>query len=252
MSARLLFGAEMRRLRESAGLSREQLADRTAYKSATIKAVEYGHRTPTPALAYDLDRAFDTKGLFAAIQVEAEQETTPFGELREGEQRATSIRIWDPRVVPGLLQNAEYARAILGKPELVDERIERQGVFNHDEPPEVRVIICESVLHQQIGGRGVLRRQLEHLIREDAPWILQVMPQSVGVHDGLSGPLTLFEFADESPIAFVDARTGGTVVDDPERVAEQWKDWERMVGDALSPTASREMIARVIAELSED
>lgn len=252
MSARLLFGSQMRRLRETAGLTRVQLAERTAYKSASIRSFETGHRTPTPALAAALERIFDAKGLLAAIQVEAEQETTPFGELRENEQRATAIRIWDPRVVPGLLQHEDYALAILGTDELVDERMDRQGIFTRDEPPQIWVIICESVLRKQIGGPRVLRRQLEYLIREDAPWTLQVMPESVGLHDGLSGPLILLEFADESPIAFVDGRTGGTVVDDPARVAEQWKDWERMVGDALSPAASREMIAGAIAALSED
>lgn len=246
------FGQQLRRLREADKLTRKELGALVGYQWETIRSVENGMRTPSAKLAVALDKVFGTRDMFTEMQKEAEQETTPFGELKENEQRATSIRIWDMRVVPGLLQNEEYARAILGSPEKVKRRIERQGVFAREDPPRVWVIICESVLRQQIGGTAVLRRQLEHLIRPDAPWTLQVMPQSVGWHIGLEGPITLLEFADDSPVAFVDGAVGGTVVDDESRVAEQWERWEQLTAEALSPTLSRSMIAGIIAELPED
>lgn len=232
-------------------MTRAQLAAQTPYKAETIKSFESGHRTPTLAIAVALDRVFDTKGLFTAMQREIEQETTPFGELREIEPRAIVIRIWDLRVIPGLLQTEEYARVILGKPELVDERIERQGIFARDDPPRVSVIICESVLYQEIGGPGVLRRQLEHLIRPNAPWTLQVMPQMAGWHIGLDGPFTLLEFEDEDPAAFVSGAVGGSVVDDPRRESELRARWDRLTAEAMPPDMSREIIEAVIAELPE-
>lgn len=246
------FGQELRRLREADNLTRKELGAKVGYQWETIRSVENGLRSPSAKLAVALDEVFSTRDMFTQLQKEAEQESTPFGELRENEQRATAIHIWDPRVVPGLLQNEEYATAILGKPELIDERIERQGLFARDEPPHVWVIICESVLYQEIGGPGVLCRQLEWLIRPDAPWTLQVLPQSVGVHDGLAGPLTLLEFDGEESVAFLDAYTGGTIADERETVARLWRVWQRLTADALSPEISREMIRAVIAELPED
>lgn len=246
------FGAELQRLREASGLTRRQLSEHVPYKAESIKSFETGHRTPTVALAAQCDKFFGTQGMFAALQEQAERDTTPFGELRENEQRATVIRIWDLRMVPGLFQTEEYATAILKEPERVGRRMERQGIFTRDHPPRLWVIISESILYQEIGGPVVLRRQLEHLIREDAPWTLQVMPQSVGWHDGMDGPLTLLEFADESPIGFVDGARGGSVVDDEDGVAELQLRWEYLTANALSPDLSREMIEAVIAELPED
>jgi len=243
----------MRRLRESAGLTREQLAEQTGYKAASIKAFEYCNRTPTPALASSLDRFFDTKGLFAGVQEEAEQETTTFGELKESEQRAVSIRDWELGYVPGLLQTPRYASALLENSEDVDERMERQRIFERDNPPRVHAIISEGILYNEIGGPAVLREQLEHLIRPDAPWTLQVMPDSAGSATGVDGPLILLEFeGDEPAIAFLYSRGGGTVVDDATQVSEYWRQWECLTSDALSPTLSREMIRAVIAELPED
>lgn len=252
MGARSVFGTEMRRLRTESGMTRAQLAGQTPYKGESIKSFESGHRTPTLAIAVALDRVFDTKGLFAAMQREAEQEKTPFGELRENEQRATVIRIWDLRVIPGLLQTEEYASAILSDPEAVGRRMQRQEIFTREEPPRMSVIICERVLYQEIGGLGVLRRQLEQLIRPDAPWTLQVMPQTAGWHIGLEGPITLLEFADEDPAAFVDGALGGSVADDPRSVAEVRSRWDRLTAEAMSPDMSREMIEAVIAELPEE
>lgn len=254
MGMKSFFASEMRRVREEKGLSIRDLAEIIGtYKEASLRVYENGYRTPTIALAIGLDKAFGTPGTFVALQREAELDGTPFGDLEESEQRASSIRMWDSGVIPGLLQNAEYAGVILRDQELLDGRIERQKIFTRDEPPMVRAIICESLLYQEIGGLGVLRRQLEYLIRDDAHWTIQVMPQSVGVHDGLSGPFMLLEFPDgEPPVAFLDSRNGGTIVDDQDQVAAHWRDWECMTSDALSPALSREMIEAVIADLPEE
>lgn len=252
MSARNMFVSQMRRLREQAGFTRNQLAVMTPYKAESIKSFEQGHRTPTVALAAALDKVFDTKDLFRAMQEEAEQETTPFGELKYHEQRAAAIRIWDMRAVPGLLQTEEYAIAVLGNDEDVATRLERQGIFAREEPPDIRVIIAEGVLYVEVGGLAVLRRQLEWLIRPDAPWTIQIMPDMAGAHSGIGGPLTLLEFDDEDPVAFLDTPDAGTVVDDQNRVAGKFKMWEEMTGEALSPDLSHEMIRAVIADLPED
>lgn len=245
------FGREMKRLREAVGLTRRQLGEQVGYNHETIKSFETGHRTPTMQLAERLDEIFGTSGMFTELQKEAKQDGTPFGELKENEQRAISIREWEPGVIPGLLQTPRYAAALLNDPEDIAERMERQQIFEREKPPHVHVIIGEGVLYNEIGGPAVLREQLEHLIRPSAPWILQVMPDSAGSATGVDGPLILLEFDDEPPIAFLDSRGKGTVVDDAAQVQVYWKQWERLVSEAMSPTLSSEMIEAVIRELPE-
>lgn len=246
------FGREMKRLREAAGLTRKQLGEQVGYNHETIKSFETGHRTPTVQLAGRLDEIFGTSGMFAELQKEAKQDGTPFGELRENEQRARAIRIWEMRAVPGLLQTPRYAKALLRDGAEVDARIERQGIFARDNPPHVHVIIGEGVLYMEFGGPSVLREQLAYLIRPDAPWTLQVMPDQAGSYTGSDGPLVLLDFPEgEAPIAFLDSRNRGTVVDDENQVSMYWQQWERMIAEALSPDLSREMIAAVIADLPE-
>lgn len=130
--------------------------------------------------------------------------------------------------------------------------MERQGIFDRDEPPHLHVIISEAALYLEVGGPAVLREQLEQLVHPDAPWILQVMPDMAGAHSGTGGPVILLEFGgDEAPIAFADSAEDGTVVDDSARVTRYQRKWERMTAEALSPSMSAEMIRCVIAELPE-
>lgn len=238
MGFREHFTNEVRRLRDKHDMTTREVADKVGYSYDALKSFLIGYRTPTAKLAVKLDELFDTDGMFAALQAEARQDASSFGELRESEQRATAIRIWDMRI-PGLLQTPAHASALLRKPELVEERIERQGIFAREESPSVHVVISEGALYQEFGGPAVLREQLLHLIREDAPWTLQVMPDQWASPTGVDGPLTLLEFeGDEPSIAFVDARNGGTVVDESKQVAEYWRQWDRLTSESASPSGA--------------
>ena len=253
MGFREHFSSEVRRLRDEHEMTTRELAAQVGYSYDALKSFLTGHRTPTATLATALDRVFNSPGMFATLRERAEADTTPFGELRESEQRATVIRIWSTPVVPGLLQTELYASALLSDPADVRERMERQQIFTRDNPPHVHVIICEGALYNEIGGSAVLCAQLEHLIRPDAPWTLQVMPDSIGSATAADGPFFLFEFdGEEPPIAYLDSRGGGTVADDQAKVSEYWRQWDRLASEALSPTLSREMIAAVIRDLSEE
>lgn len=253
MGFREHFSSEVRRLRDEHEMTTRDLAAQVGYSYDALKSFLTGHRTPTAKLATALDRVFNSPGMFATLQEEAEADTTPFGELRESEQRATVIRIWHTPVIPGLLQTEAYASALLSTPKDIAERMERQQIFTRDSPPHVHVIISEGSLYNEIGGPAVLREQLEHLIRPDAPWILQVLPDIAGSATAADGPLFLFEFdGDEPPIAYLESRSGGTVVDDKAKVSEYWRQWDCLTAEALPPGLSREMIAAVIRDLSEE
>jgi transcriptional regulator with XRE-family HTH domain len=135
------FGSELRRARSRAGLSQDQLGHRLGYSGAQVGKVETGERAPSPEFARGCDQAFpESDGLFARLYELAQRWDAGyppwFAEWIDSERRATSLRSWEPLIMPGLLQTAEYARAILAADpetaedqldELVAARLERQA-----------------------------------------------------------------------------------------------------------------------------
>jgi len=120
------------------------------------------------------------------------------------------IQTFQPLVIPGLLQDDDYARALLhstGSPtthkridELVDLRLRRQEeLFERPDPPEMFFVLDEAALHRWVGGREVMRHQLNRLKKEAARdnVTIEVVPFSAGAHAGLVGSFVILEFADE-------------------------------------------------------
>lgn len=150
------------------------------------------------------------------------------------------------------MQTAAYATAILGDPELVRERIERQKIFAREHPPFMRVILSEATLYTFVGHPSIQREQLRFLARADAPWELQVIPLCHGLHSCSAGPIILLSFADDDPVAFLDSLTGGTLVDDSGQVSTLAKQYEALTAEALPPVISREMINAIADDPWED
>jgi transcriptional regulator with XRE-family HTH domain len=135
------FGAELRRARAAAGLSQDQLGQRLGYSGAQVGKVEMGERAPSQEFAQGCDQAFpEAGGLFGRLYQLARRwdggYPSWFAEWIDSERRATSLRSWQPLLIPGLLQTADYARAILGADpettedqlaELVEARLGRQA-----------------------------------------------------------------------------------------------------------------------------
>ena len=88
----------------------------------------------------------------------------------EPRARPTRCGIWQPLIIPGLLQMAEYARALFlaagadeaKADELVAVRLERQAIFDRADPPHLVTILDESVLHRLIGSAAIMSDQLGH------------------------------------------------------------------------------------------
>ena len=132
------------------------------------------------------------------------------GNLIGLETEAATIRTYEPELVPGLLQTADYARAVIraGRPgdtvqeidRRVEVRLERQEVLTRTDPPppKVSVVLNEGVLARRVGGPEVMRAQLEHLTRERdrANIIIQILPFSSGAHPAMVGPFTMLTFLD--------------------------------------------------------
>jgi transcriptional regulator with XRE-family HTH domain len=252
------FGAELRRLRSAAGMSQEDLGQRVSYSGSLVGMVETARRAPTRDFAERCDDALGTGGALARLWPLVSQEAMPrwFRPFAELEREATSIRSWEPLVVPGLLQTEDYARALIeawqpgdgqeAVQQQVTARMERQHLLEREEPPLMWAIISEAALLNPVGGPKVLRDQLGRLVdvMADHPKIIvQVVPLSAGAHPGLEGPLVLVARRGEPDVAYLEVQGRGQIVERAEEVARYGLLYDLLRAVALPPGTSREMIA---------
>jgi transcriptional regulator with XRE-family HTH domain len=197
---RKVFGAQLRRLRERAGLTQEQLADLISYSYSTVAAIETGRRAPAPDAPGLLDAALKAgdqltrlaEDLGEGLRRDSILHPEWFREWPEREREATRIRWYEPTFVPGLVQTEAYARALLtgrkgsraaNAEEMVSARLERQAIFDRNEPPELWVVMDEAVLMRQAGGPDVMAQQCEHLAEMAGRpnMMIQLIPRSITV-----------------------------------------------------------------------
>ncbi|GLW05985.1 transcriptional regulator [Microtetraspora sp. NBRC 13810] len=225
-----LLGAEIRRLRHEQGISQEHLAAKIQFSPAMVGFVERGERTPTQDFVARCEAALGARTL-QPLWGECAPKNAPrwFRPWTKIEAEARTIRIWEPLLVPGLLQTHDYARAVLSAEpavsrerveELLKARIQRQNVFDQPSPPVVSVLIDEGVLYRPVGGVAVMHRQLEHLVEMMArPCVtVQVVPVAVGATAGLSGAFALAQVAGARDAAYLDNPINGQVTDREDEV----------------------------------
>lgn len=254
MDFKEFFAREHREQRRARNLSRDDVARSVGYSARMVEAVEQGYRLATPEFAAGSDKLMGTHGLFTRLGDEVLDNPGAYPHLVLLERDAVDFRIFDQRAVPGLLQIPEYARAaiIAGDPApdfdveaLLKERLARQEVLEGPNAPRVRVVLDEAVLHRQIAGPEVQHDQLARLL-DDGHVELQVLPFTSGCHAAIDGPIKIMSFADAPDAAHADGRFGGTLIDKPEEVAEVRRDFDRLLGEALPPDRSAEMIRHVM------
>ncbi|MFI0737340.1 helix-turn-helix domain-containing protein [Streptomyces sp. NPDC021100] len=179
------------------------------------------------------------------------------------EETSDYIRSFEPMIVSGLLQTAEYARALLKADpsmlsgerieELVEIRMHRQEILDRISPPRVCVIQGEAALRAEVGGPAVMADQLDHLMKvAERPNIeLQVLPFNAGAHAGILGTFVLFSFPTPafSDIVCVEHRTGTLYMETPDDIHAYTITFDSLRSTALSPAESLDMINRVKREL---
>jgi hypothetical protein len=176
------------------------------------------------------------------------------------EAGASAVRSYEVKVIPGLLQTEDYARALLstnrelGSPDNIDRMVElrmiRQKNLTSDPPLQLSAIVDEAALHSRVGGVEVLRAQLHHLIEASAApnVILQVIPASAGAHSGMGFPFHILEFSDDpldTDIVYLDYWMGSLYLEKPRDI----RTYTRMLQDlhtvALPPDDSVHLIKRI-------
>jgi hypothetical protein len=223
----------------------------------TISAYENGWRVPTRPATADIDAVpeLQTNGALTEL----------WDSLRDGmtyqaypswvqdwaakETQAATLRWYEPLVVPGLLQTEDYARAIfqtrfgLTSDDIearVTARLKRQDVLARDQPPALWVILDEWVLRRPVGGRHVMFEQVNHLIEvAKRPTVaIEVIPASVGAHEGLAGAFTLADFDGAPSAGYREAAGRGQVTEDRDDIGTLELTWTTLRSETLPRKAS--------------
>lgn len=172
------LGSELRRARIAAGFSsQDALATRLGFDRSVVTKAETGDRPPTADVLVAWCEACNLDGeMFGRLAVLARHADgvvpTWFEGWLDAEREAQELRIWSPLLVPGLLQTADYARAVFMTEEddedeaskLAGARLERQPILDRPAPPHLIVVLDEAVLHRMIGSPVIMADQLEHLV----------------------------------------------------------------------------------------
>jgi transcriptional regulator with XRE-family HTH domain len=265
MSPLRVFGAELRHYRTRAGWSQEQLGARVYCSADLVGKVENGQRAPTEefAAACDAIPELGTDGALGRLRELLKgflkQRAYPGWFLRwpDKEASATTLRWFEPMVVPGLLQTEDYATAIFRTRvgatedeigEMVAARVDRQLVLDRDPPPMLWVVVDEGVLRRPVGGKHVMREQLNKLMKaaRRPNVVVQVIPASVGAHEGLRGGAFVIADSDEAPsLAYQDTAARGQVIEDAEGIAGLTVLWDTLRAEALPRAASLQLIEEV-------
>lgn len=252
------YGSELRRLREEAKLSQDQLGDILFCTGSLVGQIETAKKLPTRQFSERLDAALMTGGLFTRLigLVLKSQLPNWFQPYAEMEAKATYIYSFQTGVVDGLLQTPAYAREILGvraEGDLdakVAARMERQRILERDTPPLLWVVMSEAVLHQQVGGSDVMRAQLAHLLgMQEREWVkIQILPFAAGAHTGMPGSFNLLRFEDDPDIVYTEDFVRGHMTADASAVREGFLRYDHLRAAALSVEESAQLIARVMEE----
>ena len=260
------FGNEVREARTRARMSQPALGEAVGYDATYVSKVETGTNVPNNDFVNGLDTIFPAmNGWFARFWVNSRkwegQYPAWFKDYVEAERNARVIRWWEPLLIPGLLQTADYARELfrawqtVADPDALERnvslRLDRQAIFDRSDPPTLLAVIDEMVLWRCIGNAETMQTQLEFLLDMSMrPNIaVHVVPASVGAHTGLLGAFIVAELEAESGrVVYLETPDQGLISDAPSLATKILAGFERVRSEALPKGASHELIRRVVNE----
>ncbi|MFI2641330.1 helix-turn-helix domain-containing protein [Streptomyces sp. NPDC018610] len=274
----MLLGSQLRRLRESRGITREAAGYSIRASESKISRMELGRVSFKTRDVEDLltlygitDDAERTSLLSLAKEANVAGWWHSYSDVLPSwfptyvglEGAASLIRVYEVQFVHGLLQTEAYARAVVrrgmrGASEADVERrvalrLERQKCLVAENAPDLHIVLDEAALRRPYGDREVMRGQLQHLIEiSERPNVrLQVMPFSFGGHAGESGAFTILSFpeSDLSDVVYLEQLTSALYLDKAEDVAQYEKALEELQYDSPGPDESRDVL-RGLLQLS--
>ncbi|MFF1676101.1 helix-turn-helix domain-containing protein [Streptomyces sp. NPDC058256] len=273
----MVLGRRLQELRQATGLTAQQVGGMLRQAHTTVTRMEQAKVTLKWATVkamleiYGVERAEAEEFLALTDQAntpgwwQSYRDALPswFAVHVSLETSATHIRGYEPAVVPGLLQTEDYARDVLrlGRPRLTPDvlkrrvalRMERQALLSRPDPPQLWVLMDETVLRRPVGEPEVMRAQIDRLIEatELSNVTLQVLAFKAGLHPGAFGPFTIFRFPmpDFPDVVCTDNLSSGKYSEDLSEVALYREVMDRMSAQAMSKGRTREFLEDARKEL---
>ncbi|MGW2046966.1 helix-turn-helix domain-containing protein [Streptomyces sp. NPDC001858] len=260
LSTMKMLGKQLGTARREAGHTQSGLAELVRLDEETISSIEQGRRALKPDLATLLDEILDTKGMLATgvANLPDIDQFPLWAELyMEHEREALALSWYDNAVLPGLLQNEPYVRAVLrNRVPAYDEdeietytalRLARQEILHRKNPPTLSFVVWEPVLYLEIGGRLEQLRQLRQLA--ELPCVsLQFLPMRSPCSAGLDGPFILVETPDHQHLAYAEGQRGSQWVSDADEVSILARKYAMLRTQALTTQDSMALLDRLLGE----
>jgi transcriptional regulator with XRE-family HTH domain len=267
------LGAELKRCREAAGLTQQDVSRHFEWHSAKVTRIETARVAVTPRDVRDLLTLYSVRDQgyrealveLARMSRERTWWTDYRDIMRPGnfvglEAAASAVRAWEPVVLPGLLQTPAYMRSLMrsGRPLDPEEHIERrialrmmrQGRLTGERPLEMSAFMDEAVVRRVIGGEEVMAEQLRHLVEvAKLPNVfLRILPFNAGEHLFLSGPATLLEFRETThmDVVYMEGLAGDLYEEQPDMVDWYRQEFERLGAKALDHRETIKMIESLL------
>ncbi|WP_436787674.1 helix-turn-helix domain-containing protein [Yinghuangia sp. YIM S10712] len=255
-------GKQIKLWRERAGLTRAELGAAIGYGEHQVSSVERGRRIPKPEFLEQADEAVGAGGMLAAFVEDVAKARYPkkVRDLARLESDAVEIGAYSNHNIHGLLQTEDYARALfqMRRPVLDEDTIERQvaarmarqEIFKRWPAPMLSFVQEEVTLRRPLGGRDVLRAQLERLLKigELRSVEIQIMPTERYDHAGMGGPMLVLEPQAGTKLVHTEAALSSRVSVDRHEVRILEARYGIIRAQALSPDESRAFIERLLTE----
>lgn len=269
--ARLQLGQLLREMRESVGKSRDEAAEILECQAPKISKIETGRSTIGPGDIRLLIGLYGINGDVAETVLRLAREARKRTNMRVPdwarrfvamESIAESIRIYEPELVPGLLQTGDYIRAITkaADPErdvaelerMVSVREARQERLNSNDPPHFLAVMNEAVIRRPVGGAEVMRAQLRRIreLAELPRMTLHILPFSAGAHVAMGSSFRLLQLNEPADVkvVYLEDLASADYLDAPAHIERYSLVFERLRIAAHSTTDTIALLERVIRE----
>jgi len=244
----------MKKERLARGWSLMELAQRMGVDAAHLGRVESGKRPPTEKLATRCDDVFpERRGWFSEFYGESQhwpEVPASFKSWPEYEDKATSLRVWSPSIIHGLLQTEAYTRTLISvQPQITQEtitsrlasRMERQKrVLERDDPPSAWFIIDELSLYREVGGPGAMAAQLRHLLE------VAGMPKvTIQVLPAVAHPVNASGFLMADDAVWIEHAASGFVYTEQEVISRIALRFDSLRGECYRVSESLALVERL-------
>jgi transcriptional regulator with XRE-family HTH domain len=268
---------ELRRLREVAKLTCEEVADHLECSASKISRVETGRVSVSPRDVRDMLELYGVPGAQRESLVQLARDSRQKGWWHAYsdtmqpqmatyiglESAASEIRIYEVSLIPGLLQTEDYARAVIragmvnSPAEDIERRVSllmaRQPAVVREDPPKVWAVLDEAALRRRVGGAGLMRLQLEHLLAQAAlPNVaVQVIPFGGGAHPAMGRPFIILVFPErvDTDVVYLEDLTSALYLEDVAEVDRYNVFFNHLRATALSFDDSAALITSVLKEM---